>query len=41
LAPDSGTPIVSGTDFEVVAADGRLRTVTGFFDEVATGSSPG
>ena len=34
LAPESGEPIVKGTDFAVVAADNRLRTVTGFLDQV-------
>jgi SnoaL-like domain len=41
LAPEGGTPVFSGTDFGVIAADGRLRMITGFFGEVATGSSPG
>ena len=41
LGPQGGSPVVSGTDFGVVAADGRLRTVTGFFDQIATGSSTG
>jgi len=34
LAPDGGAAIVRGTDFGVVAADGRLRAVTGFLDQV-------
>src|SRR5689334_20972989 len=33
LAPDGGAPVVGGTDFAIVAADGRLQTVTGFFDQ--------
>lgn len=32
LAPEGGPPLVCGTDFAVVAADGRLASVTGFFD---------
>jgi hypothetical protein len=35
LAPEGGLPIVTGTDFGVVAADGRLFAITGFFDRVA------
>jgi len=35
LAPEGGPPVVDGTDFGVVAADGRLSTITGFFDRVA------
>lgn len=31
LAPDGGEPIARGTDFATVA-DGRLSSVTGFFD---------
>ncbi len=34
LAPDRGAPAVSGTDFGAVAEDGRLRSVTSFFDAV-------
>ena len=34
LAPENGPAVVGGTDFAVVAADGRLQTVTGFFDHV-------
>jgi hypothetical protein len=30
-----GAAVFSGTDFAVVAADGRLRSVTGFFDAPA------
>jgi SnoaL-like domain len=36
LAPEGGAPVVTGTDFAVVAADQRLQNVTGFFDHVAT-----
>ena len=31
-APDAG-PIARGTDFGLVAADGRLKSVTGFLDQ--------
>jgi hypothetical protein len=34
LAPNGGPAIVSGTDFGIVAADGRLHLITGFFDHV-------
>jgi ketosteroid isomerase-like protein len=40
LAPESGVAVVAGTDFGVVAADGRLHSITGFLDHVpATGSA--
>ena len=29
--PNGGTPVVTGVDFAVLAPDGRLRSVTGFF----------
>jgi hypothetical protein len=29
--PDGGAPIAAGVDFAVLAPDGRLREVTGFF----------
>ena len=33
LVPSNGqTPLVAGVDFGVVAADGRLRAITGFLD---------
>jgi len=32
LAPEAGTPVAKGTDFGVLADDGRLRCVTGFLD---------
>ena len=35
LAPEGSAAVVSGTDFAVVAADRRLQTVTGFFDNLA------
>ena len=40
LAPDSGPVLASGVDFATVADDGRLATVTGFFDYVATAPAP-
>jgi hypothetical protein len=39
LAPEDGPAVVAGTDFGVVAADGRLQTITGFFDQTP-GASP-
>lgn len=38
LAPESGTAIVSGSDFGVIA-NGRLQTITGFFDTKPTSQS--
>jgi hypothetical protein len=38
LGPEGGPALVDGTDFAVLAADGKLRTVTGFFDRVPTPS---
>ncbi|WP_191059359.1 nuclear transport factor 2 family protein [Geminicoccus harenae] len=32
LAPAGGVPVARGTDFAVVAEDGRLAAVTGFLD---------
>ena len=34
LAPEAGDPVVSGTDFGIVAPDDRLHAITGFFDHV-------
>jgi len=34
LGPDAATAIAKGTDFAVLAADGRLAEVTGFLDLV-------
>lgn len=34
LGPDHSEAIVQGTDFVILAADGRLRAVTGFLDRV-------
>ena len=31
VGPDGGTSVVAGVDFAVLAPDGRLRQVTGFF----------
>jgi len=32
LVPESGSAVVAGIDFGVVAADGRLQSITGFLD---------
>ena len=37
LAPEAGDPVVSGTDFGIVAADNRLAAITGFFDHMRQG----
>src|SRR5215213_4062960 len=34
LAPEGGAAIAAGTDFGIVAADGRLQMITGFLDQV-------
>ena len=31
--PDGGEPVAAGADFAALAADGRLRAVTGFLEE--------
>jgi hypothetical protein len=31
VGPDGGAPVAAGVDFAVLAPDGRLREVTGFF----------
>jgi hypothetical protein len=36
VGPDGGAPVATGVDYAVLAGDGRLRDVTGFF--VAAGS---
>ncbi len=36
LLPETGEPVARGTDFAVLAEDGRLRSVTGFLDSVPT-----
>ncbi len=38
LAGPDGTPIVAGLDVAVLADDGRLRSVTGFFEGAAGAS---
>lgn len=35
LASNNQMPIAHGTDFGVLAEDGRLRSITGFLDQVA------
>jgi hypothetical protein len=37
VAPSAGSAIVKGTDFGVVAPDGRLSAITGFFDQIPDG----
>lgn len=37
LAPEGADPVVEGTDFAVVAADGRFAAVTGFIDRMPAG----
>jgi hypothetical protein len=37
VEPIGGTALVKGTDFGVVASDGRLQAITGFFDELPEG----
>ena len=34
LGPEGAEPVVQGTDFAVLAEDGRLRAVTGFIDRL-------
>ncbi|MEP6732104.1 MAG: nuclear transport factor 2 family protein [bacterium] len=34
LAPEGAAALVEGTDFAIIAADGRLESVTGFLDRV-------
>ena len=34
LAPETGDPVVSGTDFGLVTPENRLQAITGFFDHV-------
>jgi hypothetical protein len=36
VSPDGGTTVVAGVDFAVLAPDGRLRQVTGFFKAPAS-----
>jgi len=35
VGPDGGAPVAEGVDFAVLAPDGRLREVTGFFQQPA------
>lgn len=39
LAPDGGPALVSGVDFGVIAPDGRLASIAGFFDHVAAAAA--
>jgi len=39
LAAEGGAALVTGTDVGVVAADGRLQTITGFFDQAPASRS--
>jgi hypothetical protein len=34
LSPEAGDPVVTGTDFGIVAPGDRLQAITGFFDHV-------
>lgn len=34
LAPQEGPALVEGTDFGIIAPDGRIETITGFLDRV-------
>lgn len=36
LGLEGGEPLARGTDFALLAADGRLRSVTGFLDQMPT-----
>lgn len=38
LGPEGAEPVVQGTDFAVLAGDGRLATVTGFIDRLPPGA---
>lgn len=38
LGPEGAEAPIAGTDFGMVAADGRLQSITGFFDRVPEGS---
>lgn len=38
LAANGAPPVVRGTDFGVVSDDGRLKSVTGFLDQVPDGN---
>jgi hypothetical protein len=34
LAPEKGAALAGGVDFGVIASDGRLKTITGFLDQL-------
>lgn len=36
VGPDGGDPVVVGVDYAVIAPDGRLREITGFFEQAPT-----
>jgi len=38
LGPDGAAPVAHGTDFVQLSADGRIRAVTGFLDQIAAGA---
>ncbi len=38
LGPEGGEAVVRGTDFALLAEDGRLRAVTGFIDRLPAGA---
>lgn len=38
LGPEGGEAVVQGTDFAVLAEDGRIRSVTGFLDRLPSGA---
>ncbi|AWJ92642.1 nuclear transport factor 2 family protein (plasmid) [Azospirillum baldaniorum] len=38
LVPAGGDPVAGGTDFVTLAADGRIRSVSGFLDRVPDGA---
>jgi SnoaL-like domain len=40
LGAPGAAPIAQGTDFGIVADDGRLRSVSGFLDHVSAQASP-
>ncbi len=33
IGPDGGAPVFAGIDIGIIAADGRLRAITGFLDQ--------
>ena len=38
LGPEGGEAVIQGTDFAMLAEDGRLRAVTGFLDRLPPGA---